>query len=244
MTTGKSPTEISQAKARLHDLEQRIIACRHCARLVEHREKIGREKRASYAQWDYWSKPITGFGDLEAQVMVLGLAPAAHGGNRTGRVFSGDSSANFLMAGLFAAGFANQPTSEHRDDGLKLHNAYLSAAVRCVPPGDKPTTQEQHDCLPFLVEELDILPRLDTVLALGHIAFRACLRALSRRAGHTVTAKFGHGVRHHLEDGLPEVVTCYHPSPRNTNTGRLTMESFVSVLQEVQDQTGRAPSSG
>jgi uracil-DNA glycosylase family 4 len=243
LTTGKGPSEISQAKARLQDLDRRIIACRHCPRLVEHREKIGRAKRASYAGWDYWAKPITGFGDLEAQVLILGLAPAAHGGNRTGRVFSGDSSANFLMKGLHQAGFANQPTSEHRDDGLELRNAYLSAAVRCVPPGDKPTTQEQQDCLPFLVEELDILPRLTTVLALGHIAFRACLRALSQRAGHTVTAKFGHGARHHLEDGLPEVVTCYHPSPRNTNTGRLTMDSFVEVLQSVQDNAGAKDTS-
>ena len=238
MTTGNGRMHISQAKARLQDLEQRIISCRHCPRLVEHREKIGREKRASYAEWDYWSKPITGFGDLEAQVLVLGLAPAAHGGNRTGRVFSGDSSANFLMAGLYQAGFANQPTSEHRDDGLVLRNAYLSAAVRCVPPGDKPTTQEQQDCLPFLVEELDIMPRLTTVLTLGHIAFRACLRALSQRAGHTITAKFGHGVRHHLEDDLPAVVACYHPSPRNTNTGRLTMESFVDVLSDVRANLG------
>ena len=238
MTIGKSPANISEAKDRLQDLEARIIACRHCSRLVEHREKIGRVKRASYTQWDYWAKPITGFGDLGAQVMIVGLAPAAHGGNRTGRVFSGDSSANFLMAGLYQAGFANQPTSVHRDDGLELCNVYLSAAVRCVPPGDKPTVQEQEDCLPFLVEELDIMPRLTTVLALGHIAFRACLRALRQRAGHNVTAKFGHGARHHLEDGLPDVVTCYHPSPRNTNTGRLTMESFVEVLREVQERTG------
>ena len=237
MTTGKSPVDISLARSRLQDLDGRIETCRRCSRLVEHREKIGREKRASYREWEYWAKPITGFGDLEAQVIILGLAPAAHGGNRTGRVFSGDSSANFLMRGLHQAGFANQPTSEHRDDGLVLRNAYLSAAVRCVPPGDKPTTQEQHDCLPFLVEELEILPRLTTVLALGHIAFRACLRALSQRAGHTVTAKFGHGTRHFLEDGLPDVVTCYHPSPRNTNTGRLTMESFVEVLQSVWDHT-------
>ena len=244
MTTGKEPPHVSQAKARLQNLDQRIIACRHCPRLVEHREKIGREKRASYAQWEYWSKPIIGFGDLEAQVMVVGLAPAAHGGNRTGRVFSGDSSANFLMAGLYQAEFANQPTSEHRDDGLVLRNAYLSAAVRCVPPGDKPTIQEQQDCLPFLVEELDILPRLTTVLALGHIAFRACLRALSQRAGHSLTAKFGHGVRHHLGDGLPALVACYHPSPRNTNTGRLTMESFVDVLREVRGKTNNDCSPG
>ena len=244
MTTDKGPAGLSQAKSRLQNLEQRIIACRHCPRLVEHREKIGREKRASYAQWEYWSKPITGFGDLEAQVMVVGLAPAAHGGNRTGRVFSGDASANFLMAGLYQAGFANQPTSEHRDDGLLLRNAYLSAAVRCVPPGDKPTIQEQQDCLPFLVEELDILPRLTTVLALGHIAFRACLRALSQRAGRGLTAKFGHGARHYLADGLPALVACYHPSPRNTNTGRLSMESFLAVLREVRDKTNNACSPG
>ena len=241
MTTGRDPRhipqdQINQAQVRLHNLHQRIEACRHCPRLVEHREKIGESKRASYRQWDYWAKPITGFGDLEARLLIVGLAPAAHGGNRTGRVFSGDASATFLMAGLHEAGFANQANSDHRDDGLKLFNAYLTAAVRCVPPGDKPTVQEQRDCLPFFVEEMEILPRLTTVLALGQIAFQACLKALSLQAGAPIRAKFGHGVWHEMPEGLPTLVGSYHPSPRNTNTGRLTKESFLEVLLRIRDE--------
>ena len=241
MTTGNGPEQvshpqISQSGTRLQNLHRRIIACRHCPRLVEHREKIGENKRASYRDWDYWAKPITGFGDPEARLLIVGLAPAAHGGNRTGRVFTGDASATFLMAGLHEAGFANQPTSDHRDDGLELINAYMTAAVRCVPPGDKPTVQEQRDCLPFFVEEMEALPRLTTVLALGQIAFQACLKALSQRSGAAVKAKFGHGVWHEMPEGLPTLVGSYHPSPRNTNTGRLTKESFIGVLLKLRDE--------
>ena len=239
MTASRGPArvsqaQISQARVRLQNLHQRIIACRHCPRLVEHREKIGQSKRSSYREWDYWAKPITGFGDLEARLLIVGLAPAAHGGNRTGRVFSGDASASFLTACLHEAGFANQPNSDHRDDGLQLLNAYLTAAVRCVPPGDKPTVQEQRDCLPFLVEEMETLPRLTTVLALGHIAFQACLKALSQRAGTTIRAKFGHGVWHEMPEGLPTLVGSYHPSPRNTNTGVLSMDALVKVLEQAK----------
>lgn len=227
---------VSDSIIRLEDLHRRIIACRRCPRLVEHREKIGENKRASYREWDYWAKPITGFGDPEARLLIVGLAPAAHGGNRTGRVFSGDASATFLMAGLHEAGFANQPNSDHRDDGLELFNAYLTAAVRCVPPGDKPTVQEQRDCLPFFVEEMDALPRLTTVLALGLIAFQACLKALSQQSGTAIRAKFGHGAWHEMPEGLPTLVGSYHPSPRNTNTGRLTKESFLEVLLKLRDE--------
>ena len=241
MTLGKGPAHVSQAQIaqaglRLQNLHRRIIDCRHCPRLVEHREKIGQNKRASYREWDYWSKPITGFGDPEARLLIVGLAPAAHGGNRTGRVFSGDASATFLMAGLYEAGFANQPNSDHRDDGLELFNAYLTAAVRCVPPGDKPTVQEQRDCLHFFVEEMENLPRLTTVLALGLIAFQACLKALNQRSGTTIRAKFGHGVWHEMPNGLPTLVGSYHPSPRNTNTGRLTKEGFLEVLLKLRDE--------
>ena len=238
MTTGGGADSVSTTNELLQELGQRIIACRHCPRLVEHRERIGQVKRASYAGWEYWSKPITGFGDPEAKLIVVGLAPAAHGGNRTGRVFSGDASASFLMAGLHRAGLANQPNSDHRNDGLELRNAYLSAAVRCVPPGDRPTTQEQNDCLPFLVEELQILPRLTAALALGHVAFRACLRAFSEISGRPLRARFGHGAWHDLGPGLPALAGSYHPSPRNTNTGRLTMDSFVEALLSVRDKAG------
>ena len=239
--TSKNDSGAAKSLSLLH---QRITACRHCSRLVEFREKIGREKRASYSEWDYWAKPITGFGDLDARLLIVGLAPAAHGGNRTGRVFSGDSSANFLMAALHQAGFANQPNSDHRDDGLELFGAYLTAAVRCVPPGDKPTVQEKRDCLPFMVEEMEILPKLTTVLALGHVAFQACLKAFTQRAGAPLRAKFGHGVWHEMGQGLPDLVGSYHPSPRNTNTGRLTKESFLEVLFRLRDQMGSQRTGG
>ena len=238
MTVGDEAGVTSRARARMLDLEERIIGCRHCPGLVEHREKIGREKRAEFRDWDYWAKPLTGFGDLEARLMVVGLAPAAHGGNRTGRSFTGDASAKVLMAGLHLTGFANQPTSERLDDGLLLSNAYISNAVRCVPPGNRPSAQEQRDCLPFLAEEFDILPKLTTVLALGGFAFASCLGALSPKAGQPLKAKFVHGKRFDFGANLPTVVACYHPSPLNINTGRFSLEGLVEVLQKVRDDFG------
>ncbi len=235
MTTGDGAAVMSRAKTRLMDLEKRIIGCRHCPGLVENREKIGREKQAKYRDWEYWAKPVTGFGDLQARLMVVGLAPAAHGGNRTGRSFTGDASAKVLIAALHQTGFANQPTSEHRDDGLLLQNVYISNAVRCVPPGNRPSVQEQRDCLPFLAEEFDILPKLTTVLALGGVAFMSCLRALSQKAPQPLKAKFGHGGWFHFGDYLPTLVASYHPSPLNINTGRFSIEALVDLLQEVRD---------
>lgn len=237
---------VSDVKGRLAALENSIVACRRCPRLVEHREHLGRVKKPAYADWDYWSRPVPGFGDPSAPLLIVGLAPAAHGGNRTGRVFTGDPSARFLMRALHQAGFASQPTSEHRGDGLELRDTYICAAVRCVPPGDKPTTAEQNDCLPYLVSELEILPRLRAVLALGHIAFRACLKALERRAGTPLRCSFSHGARfsfasqtpHLSEPALPALAASYHPSPRNTNTGRLTMADLVRLLLELRDSIG------
>ena len=229
---------IFDVKERLAALENRIVSCRRCPRLVEHRERMGRVKRPAYADWDYWSRPVPGFGDPSAPLLIVGLAPAAHGGNRTGRVFTGDLSARFLMTALHQAGFASQPTSEHKGDGLELRDAYICAAVRCVPPGDKPTTAEQNDCLPYLVSELEILPRLRAVLALGHIAFRACLNALERQAGTPLRCSFSHGASVSLAPALPALVACYHPSPRNTNTGRLSMTDLVQMLLELRDSIG------
>jgi uracil-DNA glycosylase family 4 len=250
--SGTSPeSELTAVEQQLAALKDRIVSCRRCPRLVEHRERMGRVKKKAYAGWDYWSRPVPGFGDPSAQLLIVGLAPAAHGGNRTGRVFTGDPSARFLMTALHQAGFASQPTSEHRGDGLELRDAYICAAVRCAPPGDKPTTAEQNDCLPYLVSELETLPRLRAVLALGHIAFRACLKALSktldlseeRHAGMPLRRSFSHGARFSLHrDGegpaLPDLVACYHPSPRNTNTGRLSMSDLVRLLLEVRDSIG------
>ena len=166
--------------------------------------------------------------------MVLGLAPAAHGGNRTGRVFTGDASATFLIRALYEAGLANQPLSDHRDDGLVYSGAYVCAAVRCVPPQDRPTLEEQRSCLPYLSREMRLLPNLKVVFALGQIAFQAALRAMADLAGERLRAKFNHGEVYHLKPGLPLVVACYHPSPRNTNTGRLSMEQLVDTLKKAR----------
>jgi len=221
--------------AKLAALTEEIVACRMCTRLVDWREKIGKEKRASYKDWDYWAKPVPSFGDPDAPLVLLGLAPAAHGGNRTGRVFTGDPSASFLTAAMHEAGLANQPTSEHRDDGLILNGVYIGSAVRCVPPGDKPTAEEQRTCLPYLVKELKTLPNLKVILALGHIAFRATLQTLSDMAQERVRGKFLHGEVYRFGPELPIMIASYHPSPRNTNTGVLSMEALVKVLKQAKE---------
>ncbi|MDP6227262.1 MAG: uracil-DNA glycosylase, partial [Dehalococcoidia bacterium] len=229
MSHAYPPGDTAVVGRRLAALERRVIACRLCPRLVEHREHMGEVKRPRYAGWEYWSRPVPGFGDPSASLMVVGLAPA-DGANRTGRLFSGDLSAKFLMAALHQAGFANQPTSEHRGDGLELRDAYICAAVRCVPPGDRPTSEEQQACLPYLVSEIGILPRVRTILVLGHVAFQACLRALARIKGEPVKGTFAHGSWYHPGADLPRMVASYHPSPRNTNTGRLSKDEFVALL--------------
>jgi len=220
---------------KLAALTEEIVSCRMCTRLVDWREKIGKEKRASYKDWDYWAKPVPSFGDPDAPLVLLGLAPAAHGGNRTGRVFTGDPSASFLTAAMHEAGLTNQPTSEHRDDGLILNGVYIGSAVRCVPPGDKPTPEEQRTCLPYLVKELKTLPNLKVILALGHIAFRATLQTLSDMAQERVRGKFLHGEVYRFGPELPMMIASYHPSPRNTNTGVLSMEALVKVLKQAKE---------
>lgn len=224
---------------RLAALMEEIVACRLCSRLVEHREHMGRTKRASYANWEYWAKPVPSFGDPLAPLMLLGLAPASHGGNRTGRVFTGDPSASFLTAAMHTAGFANQANSDHRDDGLKLSGVYVCAAVRCVPPGDKPTPQEQKACLPYLVREMQLLPNLKVVMALGQIAFKATLLTLGEVSGERLRGKFAHGEVYQFGPALPAVVASYHPSPRNTNTGRLSMDQLVEVLLQAKSLSGQ-----
>ena len=219
----------------LSDLTDEIVACRMCTRLVDWREKIGKEKRASYKDWDYWAKPIPSFGDPDASLVLIGLAPAAHGGNRTGRVFTGDPSATFLTAAMHEAGLANQPNSEHREDGLKLNGVSIGTAVRCVPPGDKPTAEEQRTCLPYLVQELRILPNLKVIMALGHIAFRAALQTLSDMAEEKLRGKFMHGEVYRFGHTLPMIIASYHPSPRNTNTGVLTKDALVNVLKKAKE---------
>ena len=191
-------------------------------------------KRRGYEAWDYWSRPVPSLGDPDARVVAIGLAPAAHGGNRTGRIFTGDASARFLMEALYETGFASQPTSEHRNDGLQLYDLYLTAAARCAPPADKPTKQELANCASYLAEELALLPFLRVVLALGRVAFEAYLRLVSEKVGKPVRLAFHHGVRYEMPVGGLALYASYHPSPRNHRTGRLTRESFVDVLRQVR----------
>lgn len=215
------------------DLEARVVACHLCPRLVHWREETARTKRRAYRDQDYWGKPVPGWGDRNARVLIVGLAPAAHGGNRTGRIFTGDSSGDFLFAALHRAGFASQPTSRSRDDGLALTGAYIAAAARCAPPDNKPAPEELANCLPYLVQEIALLRELAVIVALGRIGFEAVLRAFEGRpAGlrrSVLLPQFAHAAVVSLGEGLPAVVTSYHPSRQNTQTGRLTAEMFDQV---------------
>ena len=219
----------------LNQLENKIINCHKCDRLVRFREKIAIEKRKSYIDQDYWGRGVPGYGDKNARLMILGLAPAAHGGNRTGRVFTGDKSASFLFKCLHHVGLANQANSDHRDDGLKL-NGFITAAVKCVPPGDKPTAEEKENCSVFLEQEFRLLQNLKVVLGLGKIGFDACLKFVRKKYPLKMKDfKFGHGVRYRLPNGLL-LFGSFHPSPRNVNTGRLNFEMMVKFLEVVKKE--------
>jgi uracil-DNA glycosylase family 4 len=206
-------------------LERRVVGCRRCPRLVEWRERVARERRAAYAGEDYWGRPVPGFGDPKARVYVLGLAPAAHGGNRTGRVFTGDRSGDFLFASMYRTGFASQPTSERPGDGLRLHGAFVAAAVRCTPPGNRPLPSERDNCLPYAAEELRLLPEVRVVLCLGQFAWDAAARLLDVRP----RPRFGHAAEHRVPGG-PTMLASFHPSQQNTFTGRLTEDMMDAVF--------------
>jgi uracil-DNA glycosylase family 4 len=202
-----------------------VITCTRCPRLVAWREQAAREAPRRYTGWDYWARPVPGFGDPEAQLLVVGLAPAAHGGNRTGRIFTGDRSGDWLYRALHKAGFANQPTSDHRNDGLRLTGAYVSAVVRCAPPDNKPAPEERDNCLPYLQRELAALPNVRVIVALGAFALDGVSRALALRP----KPRFAHGA----ETTTPNrraVLCSFHPSQQNTFTGRLTGEMLDSVF--------------
>jgi uracil-DNA glycosylase family 4 len=216
-------------------LNQEIVDCRKCSRLVEYREKVAQEKRRAFREWTYWGKPVPGFGDSNAQLLILGLAPAAHGGNRTGRVFTGDRSGDFLFAALYQAGFANQPTSLRRDDGLQLKNAYVAATIRCAPPANKPLPSEILNCRGYLVRELEILqPR--AVLALGKIAWDAYLEVLKQSGliASKAAFRFAHGTEAELPGAGARLFGVYHPSQQNTQTGRVTPAMYAHVLRRIR----------
>jgi uracil-DNA glycosylase len=227
------------ARAReLAALEERVTRCRRCPRLVEWRERVARERRAAFADQDYWGRPVPGFGDPDARVFVFGLAPAAHGANRTGRVFTGDRSGDWLFASLHRTGFANQPTSVSRDDGLELHDAWIAAAVRCAPPANKPTPQERDDCLPWSAAELDLLTEVRVIVCLGAFAWDAALRLLDAR-GHDIPRprpKFGHAAE--AEVGPYTLLGSFHPSQQNTFTGKLTEPMMDAVFTRARELAG------
>jgi len=207
-----------------------LLDCRRCPRLVEWREKVAREKRRAYKDWQYWGKPVPGFGDRLARVFVIGLAPGAHGSNRTGRQFTGDASGDFFYPALYRAGFASQPTSISREDGLRLKDLYTAPVCRCAPPDNKPTTQEMENCQPYLLEELNII-RPKVIVALGRIAFERIVKIFSLEERKLV---FSHNVVHEMGKGM-YLVCSYHPSRQNTQTGRLTVEMFDQVWNTVRE---------
>jgi len=215
-------------------LEREVISCRRCPRLVAWREEVARLKRTSFADEDYWGRPLPGFGDAAARLLVLGLAPAAHGGNRTGRIFTGDRSGDWLFAALWRAGFANQPQSVARGDGLRLSGCYVTAAVRCAPPANRPTPAERDNCLPYLARELALLGSVRVIVCLGSFAWDVAFRALAARgfAAPRPRPRFGHGVTVPVDE--LHLLGCYHPSQQNTFTGKLT----EGMLDEVFARAG------
>jgi uracil-DNA glycosylase len=216
-------------------IAEEIVACRACPRLVAYREKVAREKRRMFRECTYWGKPLPGFGEANAKLLILGLAPAAHGGNRTGRMFTGDRSGDFLYAALYKAGFANQPISVHRDDGLQLQNAFITATCRCAPPANKPLPSEISNCREYLEREMHIL-QPKAVLALGKIAWDGYLEILKRRGVISSRAayRFAHGAEAKLPGAAPRLFGVYHPSQQNTQTGRLTPAMYAKVLSRIR----------
>jgi uracil-DNA glycosylase family 4 len=207
-----------------------VVECRKCPRLVAWREQVGLEKRAAYRDDTYWARPVPGFGDPLAKLLLVGLAPAAHGGNRTGRIFTGDRSGDWLFGALYRAGYANQPTSLNRDDGLRLQGAYISACVRCAPPANKPTPQERDTCLPYLRRELELLHGVNVIVCLGKFAYDGVAHVLGLRKRPV----FGHGVEAPTEDGMT-LLCSFHPSQQNTFTGKLTVAMFDRIFARARE---------
>jgi len=229
-------TQFDRTKSMADDLDRfndRVTSCRKCPRLVRWREQVAREKRAAFRDEEYWGRPLPGFGDPKARLLLCGLAPAAHGGNRTGRMFTGDRSGDWLYAAIHRAGFANQPASLNRNDGLRLDDCYITACVRCAPPANRPTIDERDNCLPYLAEELDLLPNVHVIVCLGGFAWDGVLRALkSLEIRLARKPRFGHGSE--ASAGPYRLLGCYHPSQQNTFTGRLTERMLDNIFQRAR----------
>ena len=221
---------IKTKKNKLDFLHSRIIKCNKCTRLVNFRKKISVEKRKQYTNEVYWGKPITGFGDINGKILIVGLAPAAHGGTRTGRVFTGDKSSEFLYKCLHKAKISNLANSVHINDGLKLYNAYITTALKCVPPGDKPEKNELNNCFNYFKKEIEIIKNLNVIVALGKIAFDACIYFYKQNHNFNNKVKFGHNVSIKLPNNKI-LLGCYHPSPRNVNTGRISEQKMVKLFK-------------
>ena len=224
------------ATSHLLSLQKQVIACTRCARLVRYCHKVASERRRMFRDQEYWGRPVPSFGDPAAELLILGLAPAAHGANRTGRMFTGDRSGEFLYRALHEAGFASQPESLHLDDGLMLRNCYITASLRCAPPENKPRPEELRNCQPYFEMEIELLKRVRAVLALGRIAFDTYLRVVSGRIDfpRRSSFQFAHGASFALPGGLPRLFASYHPSQQNTQTGRLTREMLRAVFNDIQ----------
>ncbi len=250
MSTRRSPPEVQGGAPRRHWSEDRraalaeltaeIVACRRCPRLVEWRERVAREKVARFRNETYWGRPVPGFGDPDARILIIGLAPAAHGGNRTGRVFTGDASGDFLFAAMHEVGLANQPSGRHPDDGLALIDAYIAAAVRCAPPANKPLPSERDNCAPYLHRELELLEDVQVIVPLGAYGWDAAVRAAAAVGGvdPRPRPKFGHGAEARV--GPYSLVGSYHPSQQNTFTGKLTRAMLVAALARAHELAERS----
>ncbi len=219
-------------EAALRELAERVVNCKRCPRLRAYCEEVARVKRRAYREWNYWGRPLPGFGDPHATLLVIGLAPAAHGGNRTGRMFTGNGSGDWLIRALYEVGLANQPTSVSREDGLKLKSTYITAVVRCAPPGNKPLREEIENCSTYLSKELRLLRDVRLVLTLGRVAFNAYLGHVTPKAGRR--PMFTHGALYDLGCGQPHLMTSYHPSRQNTLTGKLKWEDWMDIFIKVR----------
>jgi uracil-DNA glycosylase family 4 len=227
--------------APLDVLQGEVVSCRRCPRLVAHCAEVAAVKRRAYRDSEYWGKPVPAFGDPQARILILGLAPGAHGSNRTGRMFTGDRSGDMLYGALYKTGFASQPTAISRDDGLALRDIYITAAARCAPPGNKPTPEELRNCRPFVERELTLLPNLKVVVALGRIAFDTYLEILKSRGAIRSRAgfEFGHNRRFVVAPGSPALIASYHPSQQNTSTGKLTEKMLLDVFRSAKREAER-----